>query len=528
MPPRAKTNLGVKTPGTSALAESTALHDEKENILSAPLSAAAEELEKVMRRIESISVEKDRALQAVLDRETELQKKVDERQRLQYLLSANEQEQRELLERVRKLEKARDSEHFRPTILLMNMPSDSPPATARKDINKKIAAKHEFNVNEPKSPFLLWCKEHRKEVKQEYPEASFTKVSRLLREKWKNLPQVDKVPFIVQYLIAKDTHRKGASKEKNEAVPVKVFKGGKDKNLQGLLRQYLDHDLNNEEERGIKKLEKENDIEKPRKPTSGYFVYMNERKVQLRGEKMKVNEIRNLIREEWKVLDEEQKKPYQTVAAQDKARYAAEMKTYKSKKAAELKKADIQENLMQKKAVRVKKAKIQGLEAVVVEDANNQNEQRPGLVTEGDDQYKNLEKAVKELEDQDKDHSKVLKGRGRKSLSPKEQVDHLKMTPTDVKLKKKKSKSPVDPNMPTKPLPPYLLFAKENRPALKEDSVVASFAEINAMLAIKWQDMSNEEKQVWEDKAAEARDKYDKEMEEYKGKKQESVPAATS
>ncbi|KAL3694703.1 hypothetical protein R1sor_008354 [Riccia sorocarpa] len=502
----------AKTPGTSALAESTALHDEKENILSAPLSAAAQELEKVMRRIEAISVEKDRALQAVLDRETELQKKVEERQRLQYLLSANEQEQKELLERVRKLEKARDSEHFRPTILLMNMPSDSLPATARKDINKKIAAKNEFNVNEPKSPFLLWCKEHRKEVKQEYPEASFTQISKLLREKWKNLPQVDKVPFIVQYLVAKDAHRKGASKEKYEAVPVKVFKGGKDKqNLKGLLRQYLDHDSNSEEERGIKKLKKENDTEKPRKPTSGYFVYMNERKLQLRGEKMKVNEIRNLIREEWKVLDEEQKKPYQTVAAQDKTRYAAEMKAYKSKKTAELKKADIQENLMQKKAVRVKKGKIQGLEAVVVEDANNQNEQRPGLVTEGDDQHKNLEKAVKELED--KDHSKVLKGRGRKSVSPKEQVDHLKMTPEDLELRKKKGKAPVDPNMPTKPLP-----SKENGTAVKLDSVAASLDEINAMLAIKWQDMSNEEKHVWEDKAAEGSDKYDKEWKNIKAR----------
>ncbi|KAL2642857.1 hypothetical protein R1flu_010444 [Riccia fluitans] len=462
MPPRAKKLAhGVRAPIATALGENNSVESEKENILIGPLSGG-DDLELLTRKLETLSVEKDNALKLLQVREAELELKTTEEQRLQTLLETKEEEQRKLAERVRKLEKAKE---FRPTI---NVPVNSSATNGSQDSKKKNGAKSD-KIKKPLSPFMMWCKEHRHQLKKEHPEASFAEMSRLISEKWKSVPEEEKVPFSERYEIEKAIYQKLISQEKREAEAMKLFQDEENKkNALELLEQYLQ--FKKEEENDGKKKKKEKDPEKPKKPTSGFFVFSNKRRPQLLEEKLKITEIGKKLGEEWKALDEKQREPYEIIALEDKARYAKELEAYKLKKAMEL----------------------------------------------------------KEAEDQDREHAKVVKIQALQLLKHKEEIDQVKKTLKDEKMKKKRSKAPIDPNKPKKPPTSYLLFTKENRKLVQQQKPGASFSEINATLAIRWQEMSDEEKQPWVDKAAQARDEYNKALEEFNCKKQEVTPVTNS
>ncbi|BBN02046.1 upstream-binding transcription factor [Marchantia polymorpha subsp. ruderalis] len=459
MPPRG-TRRGAGAKAAAAVAEGN--DNEKENVGAAveakgPDVSLADELEEMTKKLNMISLEKEKALMLVKEREAQLEQKNAEELRLQGLLSAKEQEQKKLADKVRKLQKMKE---FHPTI---EVPVSS--GAASKEAKKKREAKKD-KVKRPMTPFMMWCKEQRHQVKEENPDASFAEMSRLLSEKWKSVSDVEKEPYVERYKIEKDVYLKIIGNEKREVEAMKLFQEEQNKkNAMELLEQYLQFKKDSADDG--KKKKKEKDPLKPKKPTSGFFVYANERRPALLAEKMKVTEMGRKLGEEWKALDEQRRQPYEKIAAEDKARYAAELEAYKLKRADELKVA----------------------------------------------------------EDQSKEQVKVVKVQALQLLKQKEEIDQVKKNLKDEKLKKKKDKAPVDPNKPKKPPTSYLLFTMENRKLIQQEKPGASFSEINATMAIRWQELPEDQKQVWVEKAAAARDTYKVAIEEY-NTKQETSPTS--
>ncbi|KAB2608728.1 high mobility group B protein 6-like [Pyrus ussuriensis x Pyrus communis] len=90
--------------------------------------------------------------------------------------------------------------------------------------------------------------------------------------------------------------------------------------------------------------------------------------------------------------------------------------------------------------------------------------------------------------------------------------------------RRRKKRENADPNKPKKPASSYLLFSKEARKALLEERPGTNSTTITAMISLKWKEMKEEEKKVWNEKAAEAMEAYKKVVWEHN----KSVVAASS
>jgi hypothetical protein len=75
-----------------------------------------------------------------------------------------------------------------------------------------------------------------------------------------------------------------------------------------------------------RKGKKEKDPNAPKKPLGAYMFYCKEARVPLKEEhpELKVTEIGSKLGAQWKLLTEEEKKPYYDLAEKDKVRYAKE------------------------------------------------------------------------------------------------------------------------------------------------------------------------------------------------------------
>jgi hypothetical protein len=80
-----------------------------------------------------------------------------------------------------------------------------------------------------------------------------------------------------------------------------------------------------------KKEKKSKDPNAPTKPKNAYIFYSSERRPQIKAKNKDMNpkEITKQISEEWNKMTEKQKKKYNDLAADDRVRYANEMKDYK-------------------------------------------------------------------------------------------------------------------------------------------------------------------------------------------------------
>ena len=86
--------------------------------------------------------------------------------------------------------------------------------------------------------------------------------------------------------------------------------------------------------------------------------------------------------------------------------------------------------------------------------------------------------------------------------------DSDKEEPTKKKAKK-------DKNAPKKNRSAYTYFGNEMRETIKAENADLSFAEVNRMLGERWKALGSEEKQKFEDMAAEDKKRYKKDMESY-------------
>ena len=79
--------------------------------------------------------------------------------------------------------------------------------------------------------------------------------------------------------------------------------------------------------------------------------------------------------------------------------------------------------------------------------------------------------------------------------------------------KKKKTK---DPNAPKRNMSAYFLYSVAIRPSVKDENPDATFGEIAKIISQKFKDLPDKERKKWDAKAAEDKERYDREMSAYK------------
>lgn len=63
----------------------------------------------------------------------------------------------------------------------------------------------------------------------------------------------------------------------------------------------------------------------------------------------------------------------------------------------------------------------------------------------------------------------------------------------------------------------YFLYSVHIRPTIKEENADASFGDIARLISARFKALPAKEKKVWEDKAAADKERYQREMETYRG-----------
>ncbi|CAN0862816.1 High mobility group B protein 13 [Linum grandiflorum] len=315
--------------------------------------------------------------------------------------------------------------------------------------------------SEPKKPtpaYGLWCKDQWNEVKKENPDADFKQMSIILGAKWKTVSAEEKKPYEEKYQIEKEAYLQVAAMGKRETEAMQLLEEEqKQKTAMELLQQYLQFIHDAADDQGSKKTKKEKDPLKPKQPMSAFFIFSNERRAALLADKKNVTEAAKIAGEEWKNMTDKQKSPYVKAAKKNKDSYLIEMEAYKVKK---------EEESMSLMKEEEENLKLQKLEAMQL-------------------------------------------------LKKKEKTDQIIKKTKEEEKKNKKKKQNTDPNKPKKPATSYLLFCKEARKTITQERPGVNSKTVTALISLKWKELSEEERRIWDAKAAELMDVYKKEIEEY-------------
>ncbi|XP_010448654.1 PREDICTED: LOW QUALITY PROTEIN: high mobility group B protein 6 [Camelina sativa] len=395
------------------------------------------------------------------DKTEELLKEKDEiLRKKEEELETRDAEQEKLKLELKKLQKMKE---FKPNMTFACGQTSLTQAEQEKANKKK--KKDCPETKRPSSSYVLWCKEQWAEIKKEHPEADFKETSNIIGAKWKSLSAEDKKPYEERYLVEKEAYLQVVAKEKREKEAMKLLVDDqKQKNAMELLDQYLNF-VQEAEQDNKKKNKKEKDPRKPKHPVSAFLAYANERRAALREENKSVVEVAKITGEEWKWknLSDKKKAPFEEVAKRNKETYLQEMEVYKRTKE---------------------------------EEALSQKKEEEELL-------------------------KLHKQEALQLLKKKEKTDNLIKKEKETKKKKNEN---VDPNKPKKPASSYFLFSKDERKKLTEERPGTSNSTITALISVKWKELSEEEKQVYNGKAAKLMEAYKKELEAYN----KSAAATTS
>ncbi|XP_061337846.1 high mobility group B protein 6-like [Gastrolobium bilobum] len=399
----------------------------------------------------------------LLEMQEKMQQLRLEREKTEELLKAKDevlkQREQELESRGREQEKLQTElkklqklKEFKPTMIL--------PVLKDKEQEKKDKKKNGCSVKKrPSPPYILWCKDQWNEIKKANPEAEFKDISNMLGAKWKTVSAEEKKPYEEKYHAEKEAYLQVIAKEKRESEAMKLLEEEqKQKTAMELLEQYIQFKQETEKKES-KKNKKEKDPLKPKHPMSAYFLFTNDRRAALLAENKSVLEVSKVTGEEWKNMTEEQRRPYEEMAKKNKEKYILEMEAYKLKK----------------------------------------DEDAAYLMKE------------------EEEHMKLQKQEALQLLKKKEKTENIIKKTKMNRQKKKQNKEDKnsDPNRPKRPPSSFLVFSKETRKNLQEERPGISTSTLNALVSLKWKELSEEDRQLWNGKASEAMDAYKKELEEY-------------
>nr|GMD01612.1 high mobility group B protein 6-like isoform X1 [Ipomoea batatas] len=399
-------------------------------------SSFEKELQEMQDRLQRLKIEKEQTEELLKAREEMLKQKEEE-------LQVRGKEQEKLQLELKKLQKIKE---FKPTL---NFP-------ILKTLGEK--EKEKKGTKRPAAPYLLWCKDQWNEVKKANPDAEFKEITNQLGAKWKTLTPEDKKPYEEKYQAEKEEYLKAVGNEKREREAMRLLEEEhKQKTAMELLQQFIHFQQETTANENNKKKKKEKDPLKPKQPLSAFFVFTNERRAALLAENKNVKEVAKITGEEWKNMTDDQKAPYEEIAAKNKEQYVQEMEVYRKMKE---------------------------------EEAASHKKEEEEMI-------------------------KLKKQEAMQLLKKKEKTENLIKKTKENQRKKQKEEKNVDPNRPKKPASSFLLFSKEERKKIVEEKPGTNNTTVNALISLKWKELSEEEKQVWNSKAAEAMEAYKKELEEY-------------
>ncbi|BAT89190.1 hypothetical protein VIGAN_06007500 [Vigna angularis var. angularis] len=129
--------------------------------------------------------------------------------------------------------------------------------------------------------------------------------------------------------------------------------------------------------------------------------------------------------------------------------------------------------------------------------------------------------ASKSGEEKEKPAKKEIK----KDLPPKASTSKKKPK-DDEDGKKKKQKKKKDPNAPKRAMSGFMFFSKLERENLKKTNPGISFTDVGRVLGEKWKKMSAEEKEPYEAKAREDKQRYKDEISGYKNTQPMNIDSA--
>ncbi|KAK1616841.1 hypothetical protein QYE76_022358 [Lolium multiflorum] len=421
---------------------------------AAAAPSMADELTELQGMMEKLRLEKEKAEEMVRERDEVIRKKEEE-------IETKGKQQERLQAELKKMQRIKE---FKPT---MNFPMvqsllDKEQEGDDKGKKKKNKGKGKAG-NERKKPapaYVLWCKDQWAEIKKESSDADFKEVGNALGAKWKTLTAEEKQPYEERYRQEKEAYLQVVGQEKREAEAMKLLEEEQMRwTAKELLEQYLKFRQEAEEgdskKNGKKKGKKEKDPSRPKQPMSAYFLYSQERRAALVAEKKNVPEIGKITGGEWKSMTEAQKAPYEEVARKQKEEYQKQMEVYKQNK--------LQES--------------------------------------------------ESLEKEEDEQKKILKHEALQLLKKKEKADNIIKKTKEKRLKKKQENA--DPNRPKKPASSFLLFSKEARKQLTEERPGVNNSTLNALISVKWKELSGTEKKAWTEKAALGMAAYKMELDEY-------------
>ncbi|KAJ3092032.1 hypothetical protein HK102_011380 [Quaeritorhiza haematococci] len=137
--------------------------------------------------------------------------------------------------------------------------------------------------------------------------------------------------------------------------------------------------------------------------------------------------------------------------------------------------------------------------------------------------FPELGKRVRELEDltaAGQPSSKKTKHNSDATIpkTPASKVVPAEEQPDETETKTRKKRAPKDPNAPKAPAPPFLLYRAEMRDTLKQKYPDLSNTELTKKMGELWRNLTEEEKQPYNDKFASARYEYASALDQYKAK----------
>jgi len=180
-------------------------------------------------------------------------------------------------------------------------------------------------VEEPKRPqsaYWIWLGEHREALQAEAGGGSVAAVGKLAGEKWKAMPAAQKAPYDKKAADAKSAYEKAMEQFKAQGGVA----GSRRKEKADAKKELLD-------KRAKKRARLERNADKPKRPTSAYWLWLSDNRATLAKEagSAKGSDVAKLAGERWGKLDAKLRAPYEKQAAEKKAAYDEALKEYKEK-----------------------------------------------------------------------------------------------------------------------------------------------------------------------------------------------------
>jgi len=191
-------------------------------------------------------------------------------------------------------------------------------------------------------------------------------------------------------------------------------------------------------------------------------------------------------------------------------------KSSKSRNKKKKKKGKKRKRSKSSKKKKIVKGKRSGYTFFMMEERPNFVEKNP-TATFGE-LAKIIGKHWREMPDQDKNKFIEMAEQDKERYERQMEKYSDDSSSSEEKPKKKKRKSSIkrDPNEPTRPLNPYILWAKDNRKKIKEDNPDVPGQEINKLCGKAWRNLPEGKKQHYNDLAQKDKSRYSKQMEEYR------------